>query len=628
MNLVPRLLFLLLLATFFCCTNNSARAEEYNPKYSDVYKMRLGLFIHWVGARPGAGTGIVMPDGSRAANIDAYAKSFDVEKIADDLASLGFEYVVLTNFHGYGTLLHPSAASDKWRGPGFAAKRDLVGEFIDALRKRGIATILFTHPLAGNGYSKEGQEKLGWDDPAGNYKKWNDYINAVYAEMAEKYGDKILAMGFDSTFGLVQSHYTSDKVDLARLRKTIHDKAPQLPLLGLAAPNETCELGFKEIWRPTWHEPPKSLAEDDYDVEKWPVYRRAMGIVQANHWATITPAEKGLARCNGKQLYRYTVLQAAAATEGPGTAWAVSPYPDGSWEKNLREQFAELNVLMEPVRESLRRVYPSNSYRVPERTKLSTLPHGIAATQSLDGLAEYIHVLNPPGGKELQLPPPADGKQFTAATLLDGGMPIKLVQTADGVTLTLSDSQKWHALNTVIKLNVAPSSLPRRNLALHKQVNASSNLDGGTRRWPPRSDFGRIRLTDGRTVSTESPGPHSQGANYGFSSCRSAEDRTEWVQVDLAKECEVSEVVLHPRNRGKDSGYGFPGEYKLEGSLDGKQWSLLKEGKAPQQPTAPVVLSFPTQKCRYIRVTGSQLRTNPKYDNQRSLELLELEVYP
>lgn len=70
-------------------------------------------------------------------------------------AARGFEYVVLADFHGLGTMLHPSKASDKWRGKRYASHRDVIGEMISALSARGIRMILFTHPLDGHDFTAE-----------------------------------------------------------------------------------------------------------------------------------------------------------------------------------------------------------------------------------------------------------------------------------------------------------------------------------------------------------------------------------------------------------------------------------------------------------------------------------------
>ncbi|MFZ8420377.1 hypothetical protein ACO1MI_13790, partial [Staphylococcus aureus] len=84
----------------------------------------------------------------------------------------------VTDFHGAGTVLHPSAVLDSWRGPGYTTSEDIIGELIDGLAARGIGTFLFTHPLDPHDYTASQQDLLGANDPAGGYKKWNDFINA------------------------------------------------------------------------------------------------------------------------------------------------------------------------------------------------------------------------------------------------------------------------------------------------------------------------------------------------------------------------------------------------------------------------------------------------------------------
>ncbi len=260
---------------------------------------------------------------------------------------------------------------------------------------------MFTHPLDGYDYSKEQQKLLGWNDPTDGYKKWNDFVNDIYAELAERYGNEIMGMGFDSEFGLSSNKKWNGKLDLKRLRGTILSKAPNLQLYGLAAPNDTCDFGHKEIWRANWHDPWNTKKEDDYNIGNWPAYRKVISVVIPNHWATITPPNKGMTHLNAEQIYRYTVLQSAVATEGPGSAWAASSYPNGSWENNVREAFARVATYMKPVRESLTKVYPSTSYPTPEGAMISRLPFGVVATKAPDDSIEYIHVLNPPNGEEL-----------------------------------------------------------------------------------------------------------------------------------------------------------------------------------------------------------------------------------
>ena len=601
---------------------------EFTPKYTDAFDMRYGLFIHWVGCSPTQRSLLRYPDGTPAlpGGIDKYADSHDVEKVADEMAALGFEYVLITDFHGFGTMLHPSPVSDKWRGKGYASKRDLIGEMIVALKKRGIGFVLFTHPVAGHTYPKKDQDKLGWNDPTDNYKKWNDFINEMYAELAERYGNEMMGMGFDSEFGLSGNKQFTGKLDLKRLRKTILSKAPNLQLYALAAPNETCEFGHREVWRGTWHSPwqfwRKKKEEDSYEVEEWPSYLKKVSVVLPAHWATIKAADQGMTHLNAEQVYRYTVLQAGVATEGPGSAWAASPYPDGSWEKGVREVFADTAKYMGPVRKSLTRVYPSTSYPTTEGTSLSKLSHGVVATKATDDTVEYIHVLNPPKGKALKLPAPKDGKKFSAAKLLKTGNRVKMTQNIDGVELVIGKDDNWDKLNTVIALKVDSTTLPRRNLALHQKVTASDGFY--TNKLPPKNKYGRIRLVDGQRRVTQPPHQWSSG-NFGWSSEPRKTMESNWVQVDLSKLCDVSEVCLYPRDDKENEGEGFPIDIEVQLSKDGKEWKTVANKKGMPRSKEAQTVKFNKTKAHYVRIVGTKLRQQK--DKLYSMQITEIEVY-
>jgi hypothetical protein len=601
----------------------SVSAPGYSPLYSDAFRMKYGLFIHWVGASPTQRSGAKRHDGSpyEPGSINAFANEINVEAVADEMKALGFEYVLITDFHGYGTMLHPSAVSDRWRGPGYASDRDVMGEMIAALKKRGIGFILFTHPLCGHIYADK--EKLGWDDPTDGYRKWNDFVNDVYAELTDRYGTDIMGFGFDSDFGLSSDTNSLGKLDHARLRETILSRAPTLQLYALPGPVLATEFGHKEVWRADWHDPWKSRKENDYDVETWPSYRRKVSVVLPNHWVTIAAASEGMTHLTADQMYRYTVIQTATATDGPGNAWAASPYADGSWENKVREVFSAVAESMAPVRESLNRVYVSSSYPIPEGSQLVSLKHGIAATRALDDAVEYIHVLNPPSGKILTLPPPADGKIFTAAKLLATGAPVGL-SVGDGGDLALDiGTNEWHKLNTVIALKVAPASVPKRSLALYKKVTASDNRF--TPQWPNPSQHGLLWLVDGFQHYREKEQAWLH-PNAGWSSEPRTTPGPTWVSVDLEHVNSINEVVLYPRDDAGHEGEGLPVALSVNVSLDGEQWKTVATRADIAQGRDPLLLKFSPVKARHVRVVGTTLRQHPT-DGLYSMQFVELEVF-
>ena len=594
----------------------------YAPKFSDAFSMRYGLFVHW-----DASGGIVHADGTPVGkDIEIYSKTINVPAVVDEIEALGFEYLILTSFHGLGTMLHPCAASDKWRGEGYSSKRDVIGEMIHALKQKGIGFIMFTHPLDGHDYPEDQRNKLGWNDPTDGYKTWNDFINDVFGEIAAKYGKDMMGIGFDSEFGLSGNAEWKDKLDMKRLRQTILDAAPSMQLYGLPGPNACCHFGMKEVWRPNWLDPWKSKAEDDYDIENWPAYRRVVAIVQANHWATTVPAEGGIAHLTSTQLYRYSVLQAGAAVHGPGVAWSCSPYTDGSWENNIREAFQGVIDLSKDVRAALTNVNASTSYPTLEGSKISDLPYGVVATKSTDDSIEYIHVLNKPDGRTLTLPAPADGKVFSSAWMLKNGNKVILTQRDDEVELMLGDldGDEWDDVNTVIGIEVDFSS-SETNLALHKHVVYSSSTCSEPV-WPPgTSSFNAIYVNDGHTHVVEKAQPWSSG-NYGWSSTHTVETCEQWIGVDLGQEFPVYKVVVYPRDDEGHEGEGFPICFTVELSLDGENWQCASTRTMTEQTKNPERVEFDAVTARYVRIVGTELRQQSD-DSLYSMQVVELQVY-
>lgn len=591
--------------------------------YADNFSMCRGLFIHWGAPPDGILNPVLFSDGTRSTTLDGFAYSADVPAVVAEIARLGFEYVILTDFHGYHTVLHPCAAITAWRGPGYTSSRDLTGEMVAALKAEGIPVYLFTHPLDGiNGFTLEQQERVGWYDAVDGYRRWNDYLNGVYAEIVERYGDDLAGIGFDSEFGMVNPQVRG-KLDLHRLRETILSRRPHLSLHGLFGPNDLVELGMKEVYRPSWLDPWDSRPETDTDVETWPAYRRFPAIVQGYHWATVTLPEQGRALLAGEKLFRYSVLQAAASTEGPGVAWAASPYTDGRWENGVQEAFEVLEDLTAPVRESLRDVLPSTSYPVEEGAWIRDLPHGIAATRALDDTVEYIHVLNPPAGDTLTLPLAADGKRFSSATLLGNGNPVGIATNSTELMLTLGGTDTWNATNTAIKLLVEAESIPPRNLALHKPVFESSSIE--YQGWTVPNPWGRIRLVDGQVDAIAATNGWSDG-NYGFSSKKCASNCTEWIGIDLESVNYVKEIRMHPRNDAGNLGCGYPVDFEISTSVDGTNWLVAATVSGEPQPAVAQHYAFPTRAARYVRINAGQLRSNPNDGGLYSFQLAELEA--
>lgn len=447
--------------------------------------MKYGLFVHYVWGGD-AYSATVNKDGSMPAGLDDLANRFDAEGFARDVAAMGVEYVLFTAWHADMNVLYPSKVMEKWR-PGHSAKRDLIGDMIKACKGKGVQVLLYTHPRDGHDFTDADMSKTGWhrgqhphpDFDKWDRAKWNDFINESYAELVDRYGNDILGLYLDEGSGSADSYRV---VDYPRLRKTITGKHPHLLMMQNDYGNlYTADLGNKEIFYHNGFDTP--------DGDQWPSYKIPISVVVGSiFWAAFPEGKTEPAQKSDKvgfnkwipytpeSMFRYTVLQAGSNTDGGGTLWAAGPYVGGGWESGVLDRMRRTSELIKPVEHSIKNTFPSNSWPTAPGTRIASLTWGVA-TQSTDGMLEYLHVLKPPvGSRSLNLPPPADGKKFSKAVLIKSRKPVALRQGAEGVQVTLPDGERWDALDTVIALQVSPDS-PPVNLALHKSFRASS-LEG------------------------------------------------------------------------------------------------------------------------------------------------------
>ena len=139
------------------------------------------------------------------------------------------------------------------------------------------------------------------------------------------------------------------------------------------------------------------------------------------------------------------------------------------------------------------------------------------------------------------------------------------------------------------------------NLSLNKPVTASSTYE------VPAEGWSAAFLTDGK-IGT----PGVQPPNGWTTIPGEATDShsVAWVSVDLQAECNISRIVLFPRNDHADN-YGecFPVDFQLQVSATGAEndWQTVKTFTSFQTPTEPLSVDLPeTPSASYVRlyVTG------------------------
>ena len=658
---------------------------------------KYGLFVHyvWPGERNiGHITGAMNPDGTKMQTIDQMIEEFDAEQFAKDCEAMGMQYVIFTVWHYGMNPVYPSEVYKDWRTyedgdiPTDDGQHDLIDKVYQALSEKGIGLYLYTHPYDLHDFYEEDKERFDYKyngDLTFDYDAWNDYVNAQYGEMCERYQGKIKGMFVDEGLANPANNLA---VDYPRLRDTVKSVDPSLVMFQ----NEyhgpySCDTSMWEL--PTaWH-------GGQYDqLDTWQVNSIPIGTSIGNinygygWWAQKTRGEGTEGLETAENAYIYTVLEAGANTEGGGIAWAAGPYAgkdeDGMWEDGVKDRLVQLGNYIRPVEESIKNTRPSKSFVTSPYATFGSVTWG-AATESADGKTTYIHVLKPPAdSKTLNLGVPADGKGFADGRLLVGGKEVTVSQDAGGVSVTIPDDAEWDALDTVIVLSVDAKAV-----LLGKIGGAQSALDNAvTWLWPEsavkafedaiaaarevhgnptatkaeleqaaedlaaaQEAFEKARANSvagenyalGKTAtasSTISGHPNYRLENLtdglkwdptaiGWSSDPHSEvpDKTEWVEIDLGGVMRVGRVDLTPAKAG---GYAFPEDFYIEVSTDGINYTKVYECAGQPLDEGVREIHFAARDARYIRMTGTKLTPDqpPKGEGASyRMQLGEIEVY-
>ena len=152
-----------------------------------------------------------------------------------------------------------------------------------------------------------------------------------------------------------------------------------------------------------------------------------------------------------------------------------------------------------------------------------------------------------------------------------------------------------------------------KNLALGGVATASS-FDSG------RAPF---YLIDGKIEAAENQGD--------YSSVGSTENHTEWVQIELTKESEINSIWVYPRYDGIHA--GFPVDFTLQTSVDGKQWNIVAtvENNTEVTDALPRKYTFADVNAKFVRLVATNLYSANNewtgYKDTYILQLAEIEVY-
>ena len=323
------------LAVYSVSRSEGGPAPHQTSNPASFTDMHLGLFAHYMYVgKPYQWGATEWADGTMAKSLDELADNLDVEDFAATAAAMRAQYVIFTTWHANMNVLYPSVVM-KRHLPGHCSRRDAVGDLIQALKARNIRTVLYIHPSdAGPDFTREDQDRVGWNDGA-PFRRWNDFINEVVAEVVDRYGKDVSGYYIDG--GL------PEQVDAPRLRKTILDRQPAAWLIQNSGLNRACvDYGARERMEPPY--PSTTWLRCQTITDEW--------------WA-----RRATVQWQPEQAYRYTILQAALTGRmGGGVTWSFGPRPGGKWEQGVPAFCERLGVLVDRAGASLFGTRPSRAY--------------------------------------------------------------------------------------------------------------------------------------------------------------------------------------------------------------------------------------------------------------------------
>jgi lysophospholipase L1-like esterase len=212
---------LLGICALLCLSAAAQNAGDPNRHRADwLHDAGWGVFTHYLGNETTSAE-----DWNKA--IDA----FDVKGLAEQLASVGARYYVITIGQNSGHYLAPNATYDKYVGisPSKCARRDLVSEIADALAAKGIRTMVYL-PSGAPDRDPVAMEKLGWQ--AGKYPIWSHPQGGpdggdprlaefqrkweeIVADWSKRWGTKVCGWWFDGCYYPIAMYKHDDAPNFA-----------------------------------------------------------------------------------------------------------------------------------------------------------------------------------------------------------------------------------------------------------------------------------------------------------------------------------------------------------------------------------------------------------------------------
>lgn len=358
---------------------------------------RVGLFTHYTyptysgKGKDWGGTWHSQTDSSHGRDAEEVAALFDGEAYAAAAADLGAQYVTFTVCHAGFNLLFPSQTMLGTGCDHKCSRTDLVAKLLAGLEKYDIPLVLYMPPNDNHDIPDADLAKMGWSDDDGREK----FLIRLIREIYSRYGSRIAGFWFDQ----------------GGPRQGVCDAVRQCDPDAVIYINDGVTANEKRHVNSDFIVSEYYGSIENCDSDTLPVHYSQVNRQIGSWWAC-----GGHAPTDARNLYRYTVRTISVTGQfNSGIAWSCGPHLDQTWETGVRELLHGLGELLRAHGESVYDTVPGVSYVTAPNSILAPEQWGVS-TESRDGSEVYLHVLNVPADHILRLPPPADGKVFSAAS--------------------------------------------------------------------------------------------------------------------------------------------------------------------------------------------------------------------
>jgi alpha-L-fucosidase len=443
-----RILFILLLA--FGLFSQSSAQTSYQPTPDNLAARKafqddkFGLFIHW-------GVYSILGDGEWVMNqrqipIKDYEKlptffnptAFDAKEWVAMAKNAGMKYITITSKHHDGFAMYDSKVSDYDIVDRTPYKKDVLKALADECRAQGIKLFFYHSHLDWHhpDYFPLGQTgKTAGRPESGDFDKYLTYMDTQLSELLTNYGP-VGGIWFDgwwdqSAHDKNDPHKTVVDWKLDRTYSLIHKLQPAA-LIGnnhhiAPFPGEDFQMFEKDLPGQNKTGFSGESVIGQLPLETCETMNGAWGFnIKDNRYKST------------KDLVQYLVK---AAGHNANFLLNVGPMPNGKIQPEFVKTLAEVGQWMQKNGET---IYGTRGGPVPARD------WGVTTAV---GNRVFVHILN---WEDRQLTlPPVSGK-IRSAKLFADKSPVKVVQTPEGIVLTMNSAPSDDATDTIIELEMAP----------------------------------------------------------------------------------------------------------------------------------------------------------------------------